>query len=320
MAPPKLDLRVAAATAAAYHVAAGDYIQIVDIAGKQCADFLAFDAAALAGGEVHGIDATTTRTLMGQTTPTPGLHAKYFDDRMRPLVEVVRDTVGRHDAFMLACAAKYYQDMGYPGHPNCTDNFNRALLPHGIAPRAGWPAINFFYNTFVAADGSIGMDEPWSRPGDYVLLRALTDLVCATSSCADDIDAANGWHPTDIQLRVYDRSCDFTRGTAHRMTPDAEPELTRQTAFHARTAALTRNFQDFKGFWAADRVHRRRPRSPNTGPAVSGSRSSTCPRCASSRCSGRMPRRCCNCGDARCPPAGGGGRWCTPPSAIRMAA
>jgi aminomethyltransferase len=85
---------------------------------------------------------------------------------------------------MLACSAKYYDDMGYPGHANCTDNFNRALEPHGVAPRAGWPAINFFYNTFVNPDQSIGLDEPWSRPGDYVLLRALTDLVCASSSCS----------------------------------------------------------------------------------------------------------------------------------------
>ena len=47
------------------------------------------------------------------------------------------------------------------------------------------------------------LDEPWSRPGDYVLLRALTDLVCASSACPDDIDPANGWDPTDIHVRVY---------------------------------------------------------------------------------------------------------------------
>ena len=47
------------------------------------------------------------------------------------------------------------------------------------------------------------MDEPWSRPGDYVLLRAMTDLVCASSACPDDIDPANGWEITDIHVRVY---------------------------------------------------------------------------------------------------------------------
>ncbi len=249
LAAPKLDIRVAAATAGAYRVAAGDYIQIVDIAGKQCSDFLAFDAAALALGQEWGIDATATRTLMGRAMPGPGLHGRYFDARMQPLVEMVRDTVGRHDAFLLACTAKYYADMGYPGHANCTDNFNRAIAPFGVAPRAGWPALNFFYNTFVQADGSIGSDEPWSRPGDYVLLRALTDLVCASSSCADDIDPANAWEPTDIQVRVYDQSAAFSKGNANRMTPDAAPELTRYSGFHARTSALTRSLVDYKGFW-----------------------------------------------------------------------
>ena len=66
---------------------------------------------------------------------------------MEPLVEVVRDTVGRHDTFALACQAKYYEDIGYPGHINCTDNFNGALRGFEIAPRKGWEALNFFYNT-----------------------------------------------------------------------------------------------------------------------------------------------------------------------------
>jgi aminomethyltransferase len=249
LAAATLDLRIAAATAGAYRVAAGDYIQIVDIAGKQCSDFIAFDAAALAAGAEWGIDPTVTRTLMGHAMPGPGLHSKYFDGRLQPLLEIVRDTVGRHDAFLLACTSKYYADQGYPGHANCTDNFNRAIAPFGVAPRAGWPALNFFYNTFVQPDGSIASDEPWSRPGDYVLLRALTDLVCASSSCADDIDPANGWEPTDIQVRVYDKSAGFAKGNANRMTPDAAPEMTRRSGFDARTAALTRSFVDYRGFW-----------------------------------------------------------------------
>lgn len=249
LAPPLFDLRVRAATAQAYAVKAGQYIQIIDVEGRQCADFLAFDAAALRQGIEHGLDAATTRTLTGSTVPKPGLLSKYFDGRMIPLVEVVQDTVGRHDTFMLACSAKYYEDMGYPGHSNCTDNFNAALRPYGVSPRKGWPAINFFYNTHAGDGDRITMDEPWSRPGDYVLLRALTDLVCATSSCADDIDPANGWCPTDIHLRIYDAGSDFPEGTTHRMTPDAEPRLTRESGFHPRTSALTRKMEDYRGFW-----------------------------------------------------------------------
>jgi aminomethyltransferase len=128
---------------------------------------------------------------------------------MQPLVEVVRDTVGRHDAFGLACSARYYDDQGYPGHVNCTDNFNKQLAPYGIAPRKGWMALNLFYNTGIDAHNVLYFDEPWSRPGDYVLLRAITDLVCVSSSCPDDIDPANGWDPTDIHVRTF-RQANFS--------------------------------------------------------------------------------------------------------------
>ena len=38
-----------------------------------------------------------------------------------------------------------------------------------------------------------------------------------------------------------------------RMTPDAEPELTRETAFHPRFSALTRNFTEYRGYWLPTR-------------------------------------------------------------------
>jgi aminomethyltransferase len=249
LAEPKMDLRVEKATARSYEVAAGEFIQIIDVAGRQCSDFLAFDARRLQDGVERGLDATTTRTIMGNTYPQPGLYSKFYCQDMQPLVEVIRDTVGRHDTFALACTAKYYEDSGYPGHANCSDNFNLVLGGYGISSRAGWPAINFFYNTGINSSNALYLDEPWSRPGDYVLLRALTDLVCASSACPDDIDAANAWNPTDIHVRVYPQKHSFSKGIAHRMTPDAPPVLSRETAFHSRTAGLTRNFVEYRGFW-----------------------------------------------------------------------
>lgn len=246
---PKQEFLVQAATAQAYEVSRGDYIQILDVDGQQCSDFLSFDAADLARGEIYGLDSTTTRSLNGSIYPGPGLFAKFFDERMRGLVEVVRDTCGRHDTFGLACTPKFYEDAGYPGHANCTDNFNTALAPYGIAPRNGWPAINFFYNTQIAANGAITADESWSRPGDYVLLRALAHIVCATSSCADDVGTTNAYKPTDIMVRVYDGSLNISKGIVHRMTKDAEPRLSRESGFHPATSKLTRNFVVYNGFW-----------------------------------------------------------------------
>jgi glycine cleavage system T protein (aminomethyltransferase) len=246
---PRLDFRIDKATAQSYEVEAGEYIQVIDVEGKQCSDFLAFQRQRLEDGVERGLDATVTRSLMGQAYPQPGLYGKFYDADMNPLVEVVQDTVGRHDTFQLACNRKYYDDMGYPGHVNCTDNFNGALDPYGVAKRKGWPALNFFFNTSLGADNVIVVDEPWSRPGDYVLLRAMTDLVCASSACPDDIDPANGWQITDVHVRVYPAKQTFSQAIAHRVTPDAEAVLTKETAFHPRTSELTRSFVEYRGYW-----------------------------------------------------------------------
>ena len=71
-------------------------------------------------------------------------------------------------------------------------------------------------------------DEPWSRPGDYVMLRAMTDLVCASSACPDDIDPSNAWEVTDVHVRVYSPQNRFSVAIARRVTADAAPVLTQR--------------------------------------------------------------------------------------------
>ena len=249
LADPILDLRVKSATAESYFVKAGDYIQILDVDGRQCTDFQCFDARKLDKGIQHALDVTTSRTLMGHAYSNPGLHSKYFDQDWVPLVEVVQDTVGRHDAFAMACASKYYDDIGYPGHVNCSDNFNKALAQHGVDPRPGWMAVNLFFNTNIDSHGVLISDEPWSRPGDYVLFRALTDIVCVNSACPDDTSPANGWYLSDIHVRTYSGAETFSRAIAHRTTPASEPKMTKETAFHDRISARTRNVVEYKGYW-----------------------------------------------------------------------
>lgn len=243
------DIRVKVRTAVAYEVKAGDYIQVLDIAGRQCSDFQCFDMAKLDQGVERFLDSTATRSLMGSAYPGPGLFAKFYDADLEPLMEVIQDTCGRHDSFGTACTAKYYDEMGYPGHVNCSDNFNFAIAPYNVAKRGGWSAINLFFNTFFDDDYQFAFDEPWSRPGDYILMRAVKDLVCLSSSCPCDIDAANGWNPTDIQVRVYPEKNVFKKAISYRKSTDAEAVMTKQTGFHPRTSELTRNFTEYAGYW-----------------------------------------------------------------------
>ena len=254
LANPVIDLNIQPGNATAYEVKKGEFIQILDVQGRECSDFQAFSLRALDKGVERDIDPTTTRSLMGSLYPTPGIFSKYWTSDQEALIEIVQDTCGRHDTFGLACTARYYEDLGYPGHINCSDNMNIDLAKFNIKPRGGWPAINFFFNTMLDEANSIGMEEPWSRPGDYVMLRALTDLVCISTACPCDVDPANGWNPTDIQVRTYNSNENFERSIGWRKTPEADVENTKKTAFHECFARHTRDFVEYNGYWLANKM------------------------------------------------------------------
>lgn len=198
LGPPREEARVGPADAKAYELAAGEYVQIEDIQGCQVSDFLAFHRARPGAG----ISTAVTRALVDGAFPLPGQHLHDADGNA--LLELVEDTVGRHDTFGIACNREYYEALGYPGHVNCTDNFNRELAAFGYAPRRFWEPVNFFFNTKVGEDGRVIEIEPaLSKAGDYVLLRAETDLVVASSACPDDLYPSNGFDPTDVMVRVF---------------------------------------------------------------------------------------------------------------------
>jgi len=86
------------------------------------------------------------------------------------------------------------------------------------------------------------------------LLRALSDLVCVSTGCPCDIDPANGWNPTDIQVRVYQEKETFQRSVGWRKTVEADVEDTRQTGFHESFAQHTRDFVEYNGYWLANQM------------------------------------------------------------------
>lgn len=244
------EFRVTRGTALAYELRKGEFVQIIDIEGQQCSDFMAMRSDALDAGIERYIDSTVSRTMSRSAFPSPGLGDKFFDQDIRPLLSMRQDTVGRHDTFALACTARGYEERGFPGHVNCSDNITRAFAPYGVAPRSAWPAINFFFNTWIdGADHRIASDEAWSRPGDHVVMEALTDLVCVNTACPDDVDPVNGWNPTDIHVRIYREDTPITHAVTWRAQPDDAGRLTEPSAFHPRTSRLTTRFHARRDLW-----------------------------------------------------------------------
>ncbi len=244
------EFTIAAGTAKAYELHAGETVQIIDVEGQQCSDFMAMNAASLDKGLERCIDSTVTRSMIGGAYPIPGLYDKFYDQDLRPLLKLKIDTVGRHDTFAYACTARGYEERGFFGHLNCSDNISHAYQPFGIAERAAWPAINFFFNSWIDHhDNQLRSDEAWSRPGDYIALEAMNDLVAVSTACPDDVDPINGWNPTDIHVRIYKKHTPIQHAVGYRHEPESEAILTEHSAFHERTSALTRNFGVARDVW-----------------------------------------------------------------------
>ncbi|MEM9605205.1 MAG: DUF1989 domain-containing protein [Pseudomonadota bacterium] len=244
------EFTVPAGTARAYLLEAGETVQVIDVAGQQCSDFMAMNARSLHEGYERFIDSTATRSMVRGAYPSPGLFNKFYDQDLRPLLRLRQDTVGRHDTFALACTARGYEERGFFGHLNCSDNISHVYAPHGIAVRRAWPAINFFFNSWIDhRDNLIQADEAWSRAGDYVALEAMTDLVAVSTACPDDVDPINGWNPTDVHVRIYKKKTPIRHAVAYRSEPDSEAILTEHSAFHPRTKALTRQFVVARDQW-----------------------------------------------------------------------
>ena len=249
LADIKDEILINSSTAKSYEVQKGDFIQVIDLYGRQCSDFNVFDSEALQKGREYSIDPTATRSLVGSSYPMPGLASKFFDRNQDPLVEVMQDSIGRHDTFGTACTLKSYEDQGYFGHTNCSDNFNFALDNYGIEKRNAWQAVNLFWNTGIDTTNAFTSDMPWSRAGDYVLFQAQKDLVCVSSGCPDNISPANDWNPTDIFVRIYSEKNKFSKSIGYRKNADSDFMLTKETGFHPRTSKLTKDMMESAGYW-----------------------------------------------------------------------
>jgi uncharacterized protein len=74
--------------------------------------------------------------------------------------------------------------------------------------------LNLFMNVPWSPDGSLRFEEPRSRPGDLVRLRAETDLIVIMSACPQDLVPVNGraQQPSQVYFRLLTASGEEIHG------------------------------------------------------------------------------------------------------------
>ncbi|TVY39928.1 Peptidoglycan deacetylase [Lachnellula subtilissima] len=136
---------------------------------------------------------------------------KLYSTRRKPMLTLTEDTTrGVHDIIWSACDAERYRMQGYDGyHDNCTDNMHKLLRE---APKENFPdfhitddwvpdPLNLFMNVAIDHRGQLDIRVPTSEKGQFVVLKAESDLIIVTSSCPQDMAPVNGGQPTDCDHR-----------------------------------------------------------------------------------------------------------------------
>ncbi|CAM3731020.1 DUF1989 domain-containing protein [Cytobacillus oceanisediminis] len=177
----------------------GEELIIIDMEGKQVGDFVCFSYE---DPSEHVSPVHMRASLSSIRLKTGDL---LYSNRRRPLMQLVEDTVGKHDFFFPACDYyRYKVDFGKEDHPNCHDNLESALRAFHIQPPIIPDPINLFMNNVLDDLGDYKIAEPFSKPGDYVRLKALCDVVIACTTCSQDMAPVNGFKVTPLKMQIVE--------------------------------------------------------------------------------------------------------------------
>lgn len=178
----------------------GQRLKVISPRGKQVGDFFAF--ARHSPDEFIAPPYTMTWNRNVYLKAGMPMITNYGNQ----LAVLEEDTAGSNDLIWPCCSGS--QNPGHPAEiPNCRDNMQAALraisFPVPPHPELVHPH-NLFQNSPVNGEsGALEFYEPKARPGDYVVIRALENVVMVVTACSYPTGPVNGGDPKELLLEVY---------------------------------------------------------------------------------------------------------------------
>lgn len=182
---------------AAFTLNRGQMLTVIDPEGRQVSDLLAFARDDLR--EV--ISSGRTLDYANRIYLTTG--DRLYSNRSNVMLDIVEDTVGRHDFLLTPCSKDTFRIIygDTDPHRGCFGNLAAALEPYGVEPDSIPVAFNCFMNVPVdGATGAFTVEPPLSKAGDFIRFCAEMDLVVALTACS--ALQSNGGSFKPIQYRI----------------------------------------------------------------------------------------------------------------------
>lgn len=181
----------------AFRLKAGETLTVIDPKGQQVADLLAYDA----GDLTEILSSGRTLDYAERIFLTTG--DKLYSNRSNIMLEIIEDTVGRHDFLLTPCSFEtfdhFYPDL--PRHRGCFGNLAAALDPYGIKAESIPTAFNCFMNVPIDGEtGKLTVLPPLSKAGDHIRFLAHRDLVIGLTACSAPASNAGSFKPIHYRI------------------------------------------------------------------------------------------------------------------------
>jgi uncharacterized protein YcgI (DUF1989 family) len=190
------DRIVSPASGAAFSLRSGERFQIIDIEGSQVSDLVVFRAEDPTERFSPGNTRKLNNSLLLTTSDI------LYSTKCHPLLEIVEDTVGRHDLQSSACSPYDYPiRFGISDHPSClailVENLSAYDIPEYLIPE---PFNVFMKSQIDGQTGEIRIEEGPSRAGDHIVFEALVDCIVGLTCCPQDQNDCNGRKITPLRV------------------------------------------------------------------------------------------------------------------------
>ncbi len=181
-------------------ISVGELVRFVDLEGQQAVDFLCYNARDLR----DRYNAANTMKMAENLYLNPGV--VLYGEYATPLMKIVASNCPDHDTIGGCCSVEMnYLRYGRRTH-SCRANFLHELSKFGMGEPDIVANVNWFMSVPAGRGGHMAISASPSKPGDYVDVEALTDVIAVISNCPQKYNPACGYNPTPVRVETYKKT------------------------------------------------------------------------------------------------------------------
>ena len=186
---------------AAKELERGARLRLVDLRGDACVSMLVFNAER----PIERLNVADTMKVQWNAYLQTG--TLLLSDMGRPLMSMLADDAGTHDAFCGPSSERtprlYGGGEAWGRHPNARGRLLLGVAKFGLGRKDVHPCVNWFKGVRIASDGKTLLEAGPFSPGRSVLLRAEMNIIVVLANCPHVLDRRPTYEATPVRISAW---------------------------------------------------------------------------------------------------------------------